>query len=355
MTSQGLPASVEYRPRLPEGKRPKIGIVGVGGIVKLAHLPAYQKYGVEVAAIYDINPAATEGIQQQFEIGRIAADLDDLLGDPAIAVVDIATFPEERVPLIRQALAAGKHVLSQKPLALDVETAKSLVGDAERRGLKLAVNQNGRWAPPWRVATRLIEEGAIGEPVSVTHVLDRSFRWTIGTHFEKIWHWAIYDYTVHWIDITRCWLGTKRPVGVRARDYRTPNQPPESLTPWGLWVEIAYDDGSNAMIRGTGGEPATPSGHPFAINGTKGQIAGSVLVDDRVELQVGDASIRYALEGSWFPDGFGGTMGELLCAIAEDREPSNSARHNLLSLELTLAACRSADQDGTPVAIADPT
>ena len=44
-------------------------------------------------------------------------------------------------------------------------------------------------------------------------------------------------------------------------------------------------------------------------------------------------------------------MGELVSAIAEDREPYNSARHNLLSLELTLAACRSAEQDGAPVSL----
>jgi len=59
----------------------------------------------------------------------------------------------------------------------------------------------------------------------------------------------------------------------------------------------------------------------------------------------------YELDGHWFPDGFAGAMGELLCAIAEDREPANSARDNLLTLELTLATCRSADEDGRPIAV----
>jgi hypothetical protein len=53
------------------------------------------------------------------------------------------------------------------------------------------------------------------------------------------------------------------------------------------------------------------------------------------------------------PDGFAGTMGELCSAIAEDREPFNSGRHNLLSVELTLAACRSAELDGAPVAVGE--
>jgi predicted dehydrogenase len=348
----GLPLTVDYRPHVPEGYRPGIGIIGVGGIVKSSHLPAYAKFGIPVTAVYDVNPAATEGVVETFGVGRVAESLEELLADPAIEVVDIATFPDARIPLVRQALAAGKHVLSQKPLALDVATARSLVDEADNRGLKLAVNQNGRWSPAWRTTTRLLEAETIGEVVSITHVLDRSFRWTIGTHFEQIPHWAIYDYTVHWIDITRCWMGERAPANVRARDYRTPNQPAESLTPWGLTVEITYEDGANAVIRGTGSEPLTqPEGHPFFVSGTEGRIRGSVLNADFVELQKENATVRYALDGQWFPEGFAGTMGELLSAIAEDREPSNSARHNLRSLELTLAACQSADQDGAPVAL----
>jgi predicted dehydrogenase len=347
----GLPLTLDYRPHVPESYRPGIGIIGVGGIVKSSHLPAYAKYGVDVAAVYDVRPEATADAVATFGVGRVALSLDELLDDPGIAIVDIATFPEQRIPLIRRALEAGKHVLSQKPLALDLATAQGLIDLANERGLKLAVNQNGRWAPAWRITSRLIEQDVIGDVISITHVLDRSFRWTVGTHFERIPHWAIYDYTVHWIDITRCWMGDRVPVGVRARDFRTPNQPAESLTPWGLWIEITYQDGAHALIRATGGEPGPTDGHPFYVSGTKGRITGSCLGGDRVALSVGDATVRYAMDGAWFPDGFAGTMGELMSAIAEDREPSNSARHNLRSLAMTLAACKSADQDGALVAI----
>jgi predicted dehydrogenase len=314
-------------------------------------LPAYARYGLPVAAVYDIRPEATEGIMEQFEIGRVAESFEEILSDPSIEVLDIATFPEQRIPLVRQALEAGKHVLSQKPLAPDLDSARSLVELADRQGRRLAVNQNGRWAPAWRAATRLIELRAIGELISVTHLIDRSYRWTIGTHFEVIPRWAIYDYAVHWIDISRTWLGDRRPDSVRARDYRTPNQPPESLTPWGLTIEIDYEDGASVVIRGTGGEPVEPEGHPFFVNGTAGKLRGSVLGNDALEAFRSGESHRYELEGAWYPDGFAGTMGELLTAIAEDREPSNSARHNLLSLELTLAAVQSADRDGALVSV----
>ena len=345
------PASVDYRPQFPPGDLPHVAIVGIGGIVKSSHLPAYTKYGVPIAAVYDIRPEATEGIQNEFPIGRVASSFDEILADPDIEVVDIATFPEHRIPLVKQALEAGKHVLSQKPLALDMASAGELVDLADAKGVKLAVNQNGRWSPPWRTATMLIEAGRIGDLIAVTHILDRSYRWTIGTHFEKIPHWAIYDYTVHWIDITRTWMGDLTPVTVRGRDYRTPNQPPESQTPWGLTIEIDSENGATALIRATGGEPGQPEGHPFYINGTEGKIWGSALGREFVELYRGDQHVAFDLEGSWFPDGFGGAMGELLSAIAENREPSNSARHNLRSLQLTLAAVESAENGGAPVSV----
>lgn len=345
---------IDYHPHFPEAYRPGVGIIGVGGIVKSSHLPAYAAHGVNVIGVYDVDPAATAGVSERFGIGHVYSSLDALLADPAIEVVDIATFPAERASLIQRALEAGKHVLSQKPLALDIATAREMVATADRCGLTLAVNQNGRWAPPWRVATLLIEQGAIGDVLSVTHLIERSFRWTIGTHFERVPHWAIYDYAVHWVDITRCWLGINVPRTVRARDYRTPNQPSESLTPWGFWIEIADDDGSNALIRGTGNEPVANAGHPFAIHGSTGALRGSVLNHDAVEHQGAGVTTRYALDGAWFPDGFAGTMGELISAIAEDREPFNSALHNLLSLELTLAAVRSAERDGEPVAVTVP-
>src|SRR5262249_9131131 len=161
--------------------------------------------------------------------------------------------------------------------------------------------------------------GAVGQVLAVTHLYDVEFGWIPGTVFDELTHWAIYDYSVHWIDITRCWMEGRAPTGVRARDYRTPNQPERGKSPWGMWVEYRYGDGASAMIRGIGCSTTERRGHPFWIHGTSGTIRGSVLgVADFVELERDGVTTRYGLEGAWFPDGFGGTMGELLCAIAED-------------------------------------
>jgi predicted dehydrogenase len=350
-------ANLDYKPSFPAGYRPGIGIVGCGRIVRSSHLPSYARHGQRVVGVFDVSPDATVGVKEEYGVETDFHDFAELLQHPEVEIIDVATHPDVRPPLIRAALDAGKHVLAQKPLAEDLDTARELVEAAERLGLRLAVNQNGRWAPAWRVATLLIEQGAIGEVVAVTHLYDHGYGFTLGTVFDQIEHLVLYDYSVHWFDITRCWLGAKSATTVRAREYRTPNQPRESTAPWGAWATVEYDDGSNGFIRGVGGAATTRPAKPFWIHGTEGTIRGRVLGSgnvpgtELVELERNGTRTRFDLEGTWHSQGFAGTMGELVSAIVDGREPYHSARHNLLSLELTLAACRSAEQDGDPVPI----
>ena len=343
-----------YRPTFPAGYRPGIGIVGCGGIARLAHLPAYTKYGLDVVGVFDAAPAATEDVRSEFPVvGEVFGSLDELLERPEIEIVDVVTHPDVRPALVLRAIEAGKHVLSQKPLALDVATARGLIDAAEAGSVRLAVNQNGRWAPPWRVATLLVQQGAVGEVCAVTHLYEHDFDWTVGTPYDRMEHFVLYDFSVHWIDITRCWLADKTVSSVRALEFRTPAQQPGQEAPWGVLVAIECQDGSSGLVRGVGTSTARP-GDPFWIHGTEGTIRGSIRKGtDFLELERDGASSRIPLEGEWLPDGFAGAMGELCTAIAEDREPYNSARHNLLSLQLTLAACLSAEEQGRPVELAE--
>jgi predicted dehydrogenase len=338
---------VEHRPSFPAAFRPGIGIVGCGGVVRRGHLPAYQKYGCHVVGVHARSEEAASAVGLP-----VFRTLDELLAHPEVEIVDVATPPDGRAQLVRRALAAGKHVLSQKPLANDLEEARALADESERLGLRLAVNQNARWAPSWRVATLLVEQDEVGDVFSVTHLLEKRFEFVLdSSRLDAMPHFLLYDYLVHWIDISRCWLDGKDAVSVRALERRTPGQPGESSAPWGGFVAIDYADGSSALIHSTGGS-ASPPRCRFWIHGTEATIRGGILHgNDFVELDRGGAVSRFPLEGEWWPDGFGGTMAELVSAVAEEREPYNSARHNLLSLELTLAACRSAEQDGRPVSV----
>lgn len=345
--------TVDFRPSLPGGFRPGIAIVGCGGVVGDGHLPAYSKYGLNVVGLHDRTPEKAAALARRFGIPRVFPTFDDVLGDPEVDIVDLATRVEGRIELIERALAAGKHVLAQKPFAVDLEAAAAAVAAADAAGLRLAVNQNGRWAPAWRAATLLVERGAVGEVFAVTHLLDKALDFVLDSpRVNAREHFLIHDYAVHWIDISRCWLDGKAPVSVRAVEHRTPNQPQTTGGGWAGTIDVLYADGSSASLRSVGRAVTARPSCPFWIHGTEGTIRGSVLHgSDFVELERDGRVDRVQLVGEWWPDGFAGTMAELVTALAEDREPFNSARHNLLSLELTLAACASAEQSGVPVVV----
>jgi predicted dehydrogenase len=220
-------------PLFPAGRRLGIGVLGAGAIAQTAHLPAYGKYDLEVAGVWSRTAATTSTIRERFPfVRRVYDTAEDLLADPAVDVVDIATPPDGRAALLDAAVAAGKHVLAQKPLTDDVGSVLPVLDRAERAGLRVAVNQNARWAPPWRVATLLVRQGAVGEVVGVTHLHDKPLPPIAGTRFDALPHMLVADYLVHWLDITRCWLEGKQVTTVRAEDHRTPGQPDGARSPW---------------------------------------------------------------------------------------------------------------------------
>jgi predicted dehydrogenase len=339
----------EYKPQFPDNFSPGVAIIGCGNIVRSAHIPAYKKYGVNVLGFYDLSMQAAQSALQEFGSGRVFGSLTELLQCKGIEVVDMAIHPEQRIPLIFDIIDAGKHILCQKPFAANISDAHEIIRRAEKRGVIVAVNQNGRWAPPWRIASVLIDAGQIGKINAITHLYDTKFDWISGTIYDRMKHFGIYDYSTHWIDISRCWMGDETIHAIRAFDYHPPSQDKAAQTPWGLVIEVIYENGANVMIRGIGCSETRKRGHLFWIHGSTGTIRGSVLGGDFVELEKDGVSIRYEIEGQWFPDGFAGAIGELFCAIAGGRAPYNSAQHALLTLQITLAACKSADENGKEV------
>ncbi|NED94685.1 Gfo/Idh/MocA family oxidoreductase [Phytoactinopolyspora alkaliphila] len=339
----------DYRPSFPDD-RLGVGILGCGRIAQSAHLPAYEKYGVDVVGVWSRSPQTRATLADRVGHAQVYETAEELLADPRVAVVDIATPAQDRLRWVAAAVAAGKHVLAQKPLTTDPAELAPVLAEAERRELRLAVNQNGRWAPAWRLATLLVRDGAVGQVLGVTHLHDKPLPPLAGTPFDDIPHMLITDYLVHWIDITRCWLSGTSVRTVTASDTRTPGQPGHARNPWAASVSVECEDGARAHIQVPGNVHTRSGSCPFWIHGTDGTIRGSVLLgSDSVELEHGERTTRFALDGQWFVDGFAGAMGELMHAVAEGREPENSARDNLATLGLVEAARRSAQRSGSAI------
>lgn len=335
-----------------------VAILGCGTIARSAHLPAYRQHGIGVVGAWSRSGSAAEARREFPEIGRVYADPEELLADPAVRFVDLATPPEGRLAWIERAVAAGKHVLAQKPLLATAEELAVLPGvlrAAEDAGVLVAVNHNGRWAPPWRRATEAIRAGDVGEVVGVTHLHDKELPPLVGTPFDAIEHMLLTDYLLHWLDITRTWLQPARVRLVQAVDARVPGQPAEARNPWGAVVTLVTDAGSTATVRIAGNAVASAPGCPFWVHGTTGSLRGSVLLgSDRLALDRGSGDVRdLPLEGAWFTDGFAAAMGELMLAAAQGRQPEHSAADAARSVRLMLAARDSAAAGGVPVTLAE--
>jgi predicted dehydrogenase len=239
---------------------------------------------------------------------------------------------------MRRAFAAGKHVLSQKPFAEDIATGEALVEEAERRGVRLAVNQNGRWAPHLAYLREAVAAGLIGEVIGVHVAIRWNHGWIAGTPFETVEDLVLWDFGVHWFDFLASVIG-ERPLKVHAIVARAASQ--QVRPPLLAAALVSFGGGQASLV--FNGATRYGANDATAIIGARGTVSsrGPDLGVQSVELQTEAGVARPALKGTWFNDGFAGTMGELLCAIEDDREPMNSARGNLASLRLCLAAVRS--------------
>ncbi len=330
-----------YQPCRPKRRPAGIGLIGCGGIAA-THLDAYRAAGWEVAAFSDCNEAAARRRRDEFyPKAEIYSDYRKLLERDDVRVVDLALHPEERAPVLEAALNAGKHVLSQKPFVLDLDRGERLVTLAARRGCKLAVNQNGRWAPYVSYISQAIRKGLLGQVQSVSIRLNWDHTWIQGSPFEQMRHVVLYDFAIHWFDMCALFFQGRQASYVFAGTASAPGQ---QLKPPMLAGAAVVFDGGIATLSFDAHSQFGPE-ESLCVTGQKGTIRahGPACAAHELTLFTNRGFARPKLEGKWFNDGFRGTMAELLCAIEQDREPANSARENLQSLALCFAAVESAN------------
>ena len=335
-------ASINYLPCDPTHYRPKIGLVGCGAITK-EHLAAYRTAGYDVAALCDIDPSAVEARRKEFfPEAVVTTDAAALLAMPEIEVVDIATHVAVRPPLVQAALEADKHVLSQKPFVLDLAEGQQLISVAEAHNRKLAVNQNGRWAPHFCFMRRAIAQGLIGQVQSVQMAVHWNHNWIAGTEFDGMKHVILFDFAIHWFDMLGCFLPGHTPLRVHASCVQAARQ--RAKPPLLGQASIEYEAAQAQLF--FNGNCTCGSSDTTIIVGTEGTLisTGTDLRKQQVTLHREGKIETPQLSGSWFPGGFHGTMGELLSAIEAEREPENAAVNNLQSLALCFAAVASAEQ-----------
>ena len=339
-----LPAKTDYG----------IGIIGCGGIVNYAHLPAYRAAGLRVLACYDRNPDAARQTAREHGIPRVATSIDELLGNPRIAIVDVAITPWDQPAVAKQAIAAGKHLLCQKPLADRYDDAVRLVGLARERGVKLAVNQQMRWDAGIRVSKQLIAEGALGIPVDARVEVSIRTPWHMWPWIARQQRLEIMFHSIHYLDALRYLFGD--PARVTSFHGRWPNQPEVGETR--TLTAFGYADNLQVTVDVNHHNWSDDAYARFRFLGTEGIITGTLgLLYDYPVGRVDTLSyspnreprewFEAALSTSWIPDAFAGPMASLMEAIQTGGEPVTSGADNLGTLRTVFAAYRSAAEGRT--------
>ena len=232
-------------------------------------------------------------------------------------------------------------MLSQKPFVLDLDVGERLADLADKQGVRLAVNQNARWAPHFSYIRAAAQAGILGAIDGVHCDVFFDHSWVKGTPFEQVHHLILYDFAIHWFDFLQTLMEDVPAERVYATTSRTSTQ---QVAPALMGQASIHYPSAQASLVFDGHTRFDRLDRTY-VTGSKGSLrsCGPDTNDQRLELVTADGVAKPKIQGAWFPDGFHGTMGELLCAIEENREPTNSARNNLASLALCFAAVASAE------------
>ena len=139
----------------------KVGIIGTGGISD-RHFLSYVAAGAEVVAIADVNGAALAARQKQWGVPQTFTDYHDLLALPEVEAVSVCTPNAYHHPATVAAARAGKHVLCEKPISLNLELAQEMIDVCRASGVVLQIGHHMRSNGAAYHAKKLVDSGELG-------------------------------------------------------------------------------------------------------------------------------------------------------------------------------------------------
>lgn len=350
---------IKYQPILPQEKLPII-IIGAGGIVKDAHLPAYKKAGFEVWGITNRTRSRAEQLAEEFNIPHVFDSVKEAVSAaPKNAVYDITIMPEKFVETL-ELLPDGAGVLIQKPMGDDIDQSKEILEICRKKNLVAAINCQLRYAPFTLAAKDIIDKGLIGE------LYDMEVRVTVQTPWELFPHVMVHPrlefqyHSIHYMDLMRSFLG--EPKGIYAKTLK---HPAKTLSSTRSTILFDYGDTTHAVIN-------TNHDHDFGFHnqesfikweGTKGAIKAKMglLMDypngvaDKFEYCILEDGKEpdwkeVVLEGSWFPDAFIGTMSSVIrYKTGETDILPTSVEDVIKTMRVVESAYKSSDVGGSKI------
>jgi len=308
-----------------------------------------------VRGIWGHDPSRTREFAKKHGI-KAYDSLDEVLRDKDVQIIDVCTPSHTHADFSIKALDSGKHVFVEKPLALSLRDADRMIYAAEKTRLKLMVAHVLRFFPDYMKVKEMVDAGAIGEIATA-----RAFRggamppWNMGWFADlRKSGGVVVDVVIHDIDFL-LWCFKEPVTSVYAKVGRLTHK---DITAHDFaLINMRFEGGGIAFVEGSF---ALPKGFPFTmkleLSGTKGmlQLDNQTPVPMKLHTEAGTQS--FAPETlHWKPtvhplplDPFYREVRHFVDCVINDREPLTDAATSRKSLEVCLAAFKSA-KEGTPV------
>jgi predicted dehydrogenase len=313
-------------PPLPKTPLP-IVILGAGGIIRAAHLPAYAKAGFPVIAIADTLSGKAAELASEKGIAHAFNSIDEAVRfAPADAIFDVAV-PASQIMNILPQLPSGAAVLLQKPMGETLDEATAIRDLCRQRGLIAAVNFQLRYAPNNLAAVALNRAGLLGDLHDIEVQVRTYTPWKLWTFLATAPRLEILYHSIHYLDLIRSWLGN--PLGVYAKTVRNPQS--GSLAATKSSILLDYGEWKRVFIVTNHGHDFSSETHRSFVQweGTEGAMRMDMGVNLDYPKGIPD-TLSYAergtsggqwktlpIKGNWFPDAFVGSMGALQSYVEE--------------------------------------
>jgi predicted dehydrogenase len=237
-------------------KPTRIGIIGSGNIGNV-HMETFKKIPwAQLAGVTDAYLPLAEARAKEHDIEQVYANADKLLADPSIDAVVIAVSNEWHAPIAVQALEAGKHVMLEKPMAIDLASARLIVEAERKAGKTLMIPHQMRWEAVAQAVKEQVEKGALG---NIYHAKASYLRrkgipgWgTWFTQMSKSGGGPLIDLGVHMLDLTMYLMGNPKPVSVYGATYAEFGPRKQGIGTWGApnWEgNFDVEDLATALVK----------------------------------------------------------------------------------------------------------
>jgi predicted dehydrogenase len=337
---------------MPAKPRP-IVILGTGGIVADAHLPAYAKAGFTVAGLYDLDRARAETLAAKWSIPQVFGGIEEVAAQDV--VFDVAAPPVAHRAIL-SALPEGATVLLQKPMGLNLAEATAIRQVVRERKLIASVNFQLRYSAMMLAIADALQQGLLGELVEIEVHINLVTPWHLFPHLKPNPRVEIVSHSIHYLDTIRALAGD--PVAAMARSM---GHPSSDLAQTRTSAILDYDRPLRATLSinhhhdfGRQFQDAS-----FRVEGTEGaMIAKLGLLLDYPEGEPdelwfaprGGPAEQIALTGAWFPDAFIGPIANLQrFAAGEDDHLATAVEDAWHTMALVEACYRSNETPGTLV------